>query len=284
MRGLGFKTLVMDGTSWTLGEAKVHYLVLSVLVGSVAVPIYWVQLEKIGASSQAERKAMFEQAFLLFDLQGMTLLADREYIGKNWFNFLKKNKIHFVIRLRAGDYFEEVNGARGKGYERMVTKCGLKDKLVKKQIFLDGQAFTIVMMPNPKVNAEEPVMIFLTTLPNAVKAAECYVKRWKIECLFKHLKTNGYNLEDLNLKNASKNLLMMAIVTIAYTLAIQEGWKHQNYIATQRYQDGTQTPEVSIFREGLAILTTKCFRFIEFIRYVFSMLSPKNHPISKNVQ
>ena len=63
LRGLGFKTLVMDGTSWTLGEAKVHYLVLSVLVGSVAVPIYWVQLEKIGASSQAERKAMFEQAF-----------------------------------------------------------------------------------------------------------------------------------------------------------------------------------------------------------------------------
>jgi hypothetical protein len=64
----------MDGTSWTIGEAKVHYLVMSVLVGSVAVPIYWVQLEKIGASSQAERKAMFETAFSLFNLQGMTLL------------------------------------------------------------------------------------------------------------------------------------------------------------------------------------------------------------------
>jgi len=43
-------------------------LVLSVLVGSVAIPIYWVQLEKIGASSQAERKVMFEQAFKMFDL------------------------------------------------------------------------------------------------------------------------------------------------------------------------------------------------------------------------
>jgi hypothetical protein len=51
LRGLGFKTLVMDGTSWTIGEAKVHYLVLSVLVGPAAVPIYRVQLEKIGASS-----------------------------------------------------------------------------------------------------------------------------------------------------------------------------------------------------------------------------------------
>ncbi len=100
----------------------------------------------------------------------------------------------------------------------MQSKCSLKDKLVKKQIFLDTQAYTIVMMPNPKLNTDEPVMIFLTTLPDATKAAELYAKRWKIECLFRHLKTNGYNLEDLNLKDPNKNLLMMAIVTIAYTL------------------------------------------------------------------
>lgn len=284
LRGLGFKMLVMDGTSWTIGETKVHYLVLSVLVGTVAVPLYWVQLEKIGASNQEERKAMFEAAFLLFDLKGMTLLADREYVGKEWFKFLKENKIHFVIRLRIVDYFEEVNTAKGNNYERMLNKCASKDKVVQKQIFLAGQAFTIVMMPNPKADAEESVLIFLTTLPNASTAAELYVKRWKIECLFRHLKTNGYNLEDLNLKDPNKNLLMMAIVTCAYTLAIREGWKRRRRIPIQHYRDGTETPEVSIFREGLAILTAKCFRFIDFIRYVFSALSSKNHAICKNVQ
>jgi hypothetical protein len=284
LRGLGFKMLVMDGTSWAMGETKVHYLVLSVLVGTVAVPLYWVQLEKIGASSQEERKAMFEQAFSLFDLQGMTLLADREYIGKEWFKFLKENKIYFVIRLRLVDYFEEVNTAKGNPYLRMLHKCASKDKTIQKQIFLNGQAFTIVMMPNPKADAEENVLIFLTTLPNAIKAAELYVKRWKIECLFRHLKTNGYNLEDLNLKNTGKNLLMMAIVTCAYTLAINEGWKRRRHIPVQHYRDGTETPEVSIFREGLAVLTAKCFRFIDFIRYVFKALSSKNHAICKNVQ
>ncbi len=284
LRGIGFKTLVMDGTSWTIGESKVHYLVLSVLAGSVAVPIYWVQLEKIGASSQEERKAMFEAAFSLFDLRGMTLLADREYIGKEWFKFLKENKIHFVIRLRIADYFEDVNTAKGKSYERMLHKCISKKKVVHKQIFLNGEAFTIVMMPNPKASAEESVLIFLTTLPNAAKAAQLYVKRWKIECLFRHLKTNGYNLEDLNLKDPDKNLLLLAIVTCAYTLAIREGWKRRKRIAVQRYSDGTEAPEVSIFREGLAILTAKCFRFIDFIQYVLSLLAPKNHAICKNVQ
>jgi hypothetical protein len=284
LRRLGFKTLVMDGTSWTIGEAKVHYLVLSVLAGSVAIPIYWVQLEKIGASNQQERKAMFETAFSLFDLKGMTLLADREYIGKDWFKFLKTNKIYFVIRLRLGDYFEDVNQAYGKSYEQMLTKCCAKGKLVKKQICLEGQPFTIIMMPNPKTNADEPAMIFLTTRPQARKAAELYAKRWKIECLFRHLKTNGYNLEDLNLKDPKKNLLMLAIVTTAYILAIREGWRRRKKIPQQQYKDGNETPEVSIFREGLAILTAKCFRFIDFLQYLFRILSPKNHAIFKNVQ
>ena len=281
LRGLGFKTLVMDGTSWMIGEAN---LVLSVLVGSVAVPIYWVQLEKIGASSQEERKAMFEVAFSLFNLQGMTLLADREYIGKEWFKFLKKNKIHFVIRLRLGDYFEDVNAIKGLGYVQMLDRCAYKELLLKKQIYLSNIAYTIVMLPNPKAEAEEPVMIFLTTLTNARKAAHLYAKRWKIECLFRHLKTNGYNLEDLNLKDPRKNLLMLAIVTTAYILAIREGWKRRKRIPSQHFKDGTETPQVSIFREGLAILTSKCFRFIDFLRYLFNIISPKNHALCKNVQ
>lgn len=282
LRNLGFKTLVMDGTSWSIGETKVHYLVLSILVGSVAVPIYWVQLEKLGASSQEERKAMFETAFSLFHLPGMTLLADREYIGKEWFKFLKDNKIHFVIRLRMGDYAQEVGAAKGNDYKRMISKCGWKEKLVKKQIFLLGQPFTIIMMPNPKTEAQEPVMIFLSTLPNAVQAAQMYVKRWKIECLFRHLKTNGYNLEDLNLKDPGKNRLMLTIVTTAYILAIREGWRRR--IPTRQYKNGLKTPQTSIFREGLAILTAKCFRFIDFLHYLFGILNPENYAFSKNVQ
>jgi hypothetical protein len=284
LRGLGFKTLVMDGTSWTIGEAKVHYLVLSVLVESVAVPIYWVQLEKAGASSQQERMKMFEAALALFNLKGMTLLADREYIGKDWFKFLKEKNIDFVIRLRTGDYFEEVNTTPGKDYERMLWKCGVKNRLVKKRIYLDGTAFWMLLLPNPKVEAEEAVLIFLTTLPPTEKTARMYAKRWKIECLFLHLKTNGYNLEDLNLKDPNKNRLILAIVTIAYTLSVREGWKRRRYIAVNRYRDGSQTPEVSVFREGLAILTTKCFKLIDFLRYVFKALMPQNHAICKNVQ
>lgn len=284
LKKTGFKSLVMDGTSWKLGETDFHYLVLSVLVGAVAVPIFWVQLDKAGASSQAERQAMFEEAFSLFDLSGMTLLADREYVGKTWFKFLKENKVHFVIRLRLGDYMQDVDNAKGNGYYRMYQKCAAKDKLFHKQVWLDGISYKIVMMPNPKHDAKEPVFIFLTTLPDAQKAAQSYVKRWKIECLFFHLKTNGYNLEDLNLRNIGKNLLMMAIVATSYVLAIREGLKRADTIAKNKYADGSEWPEESIFRKGLSWLTPKCHHFVQFLKYVFDALSPKKHAFFKNVQ
>lgn len=109
---------------------------------------------------------------------------------------------------------------------------------------LEGETFTFIMMPNPKKEVSKSVLIFLTTLPNAQKSAELYAKRWKIECLFKHLKINGYNLEDLNRKDTNKNLLMMALVTLASTLAIRKGWKCRKTIWDQKYQDGTETREI----------------------------------------
>ena len=275
LRGLGVRTLILDGTSWNLGDTKIHYLVLSGLLGQVAVPLYWIQLEKLGASSQAERKTMFEQVSQLFDLKGLTLLADREYIGKDWFKFLKENGIHFVIRLRWGDYESDVSQSQGLDYKQMYLKCKDKTKVIKKQVVLDQANYTIVMMPNPKVNAQEEVLIFMTTLPDAKKAAESYVKRWKIECMFKHMKTNGYNLEDLNLKDTAKNLLLMAIVAMSYTLAVMEGYKRRKQIPVQKYKDKAMTLETSWFRYGLAILTNLCFNFIHFISYVSRILNLK---------
>ncbi len=219
----------------------------------------------------------------LFDLRGLTLLTDREYIGKDWFKFLKDNEIRFVIRMRKGDYVEDTNQCRGKSYDKMYCKCCLHKKLVRKQVFIGSEAYTLIMMPNPKESAEESVLIFLTTLPVAKQAAELYVQRWKIECLFKRVKTNGYNLEDLNLRDKGKSLLMLAIVIMAYALAIVEGRKRKKGIPKQHYPDGAETLAVSIFREGLAILTPICFNFIKFITSVLGIFNTKNHSIFKNV-
>lgn len=284
LRKAGLRTLVMDGTSWKLGETEIHYLVLAVLVNDVAIPIYWKQLEKIGASSQDERKALMDEAFSIFDLTGMTLLADREYIGKDWFNYLTNKGLNFVIRMKIGDYEQDVNSIAGRTYRNMLKRCQNKKKLVSKRIFLDQTPYRLVMLPNPKPGADEPVMIFLTTLANTRHAAACYKNRWKIECLFKHLKTNGYNLEDLNLKHPGKTRLMLAVVVTAYILAVKEGWKRKNPIPLKEYADGTTFPAMSIFRAGLAFVIEKCQSLHIFLKYFQTLLPPKRRPILENVQ
>lgn len=283
LRGAGFHTLIMDGTSWKFGQTEIHYLVLSVLAGNVAVPIYWTQLAKLGASSQEERKQMINEALSIFDLAGMTLLADREYIGKEWFKFLKDKGLNFVVRMKWGDYEQDVNAFRGRSYQAMHLRCRQKKKLVSKHIELDYTAYTLVMMPNPKPGADEAVMIFLTTLSSARYAADYYRKRWKIECMFKHLKTNGYHLEDLNLKDAGKTRLMMAIVATAYLLAVKEGWKIRKEIPIKSYADGSQWPAVSIFRAGLAFVTEKCHQLHLFLLYLGAMLRQVQIPVWQNV-
>lgn len=283
LRQLRFTHLLLDGTSWKRGNQKYHYMVLSVLAGTVAIPIYWKQLGKIGSSNQQERQQLFAEIFKHFDLRGMTLLADREYIGKEWFKYLRDNKINFVIRLRFGDYYQAVDAATGKTYQQMYDKCYYQGKFVRKHILLDGQAYFIAMRPNPKDNPGEEVIIFLTPVRPVCKTVDLYIKRWRIECLFRHLKTNGFHLEQLNLKSVPKSNLMMAIICLTYSITIRTAWKSQSTIRRIRFANGTVFPAQSIFRRGLALLSCWCASFDRFIYYLHSIFGQTNHAIVKNV-
>ncbi len=46
----------------------------------VAIPIYWDNLNKQGLSNLKERKILIKKAIGYFNLEGKTLLANREYI------------------------------------------------------------------------------------------------------------------------------------------------------------------------------------------------------------
>lgn len=110
-----------------------------------------------------------------------------------------------------------------------------------------------------------------------------YTKRWRIECLFHHLKTNGFNLEDINLADAAKNNLMMAIVSLAYVLTIKAGWKKRKSVRSIKYKDGTTYPAESVFRMGLGEVLNYCRNFIVFLAYLKSAFLGRDHAIWKNV-
>ncbi len=300
LKGRRPRYLTLDGTSWELGTKKVHLPTLGVVVNGVSIPICWEDLDKKGTSNCTERKALFDKACQWYDLKGMVLLADREYIGEEWFRCLTGKGLQFVIRLKKKTYKEYVDGQRTGvdkafkhqkwryiGMERGAKKQIYKNSGVAKQIRILDEKYTFVVFKNPKKEAEEPLIYFISSLRKKQKIVGAYPIRWKIECCFRHLKSNGFNLEDLNFRAREKIKLMMAIVSFLYVLCIQQGvlayseFKKSDF---KKYRDGTATLAVSIFRKGKSIMAGKFHNLKSFIKFLMSILKGKNLPFWVHVQ
>ena len=271
--------LTLDGTSWKRGEKWHHYLVLCIVYQSVAIPIYWIDLSKHGISNTKERKHLMEKVFKRFNIKGKTLIADREYIGIEWFKYLHDNGLYFVIRLKKNSYHEAINKASGKTVAELIQKVKrskVPHKSVQKSFELDEMKLTFTIIKNPDKNAKEALIFLISNrTDNAIKIAFIYRIRWKIEHCFKQLKSNGFCLEAMNIKGKSKQNLMLAIVVFTYVLSVLEGLKNYKKIAFKKYANGNVSKAVSVFRNGLdkiVILTSSISKFIKYILKQFSKI------------
>lgn len=273
--------LVLDGTSWQRGERKYHYLTLGVVYQGIVIPIYWEDLEKKGTSNYKERRKLILKAMRYFNLEGKTLLADREYIGSKWFNFLTNCGLSYVIRVRKNTYREEIDKAAGMSYSQMehkVLRSEKKGKAVGKSFMLAGSRFYFVMCKNFDQNSKDPVLFLITNLEvAAAQAARKYMVRWKIETCFRHLKSNGFHLEEMNVKGKFRANLLIAVTVFTYTLSIHEGLKEYKDVPLKVYADGKLEKEASIFRFGIDKLKPLANSLSNFILYIL-----KNISLSKN--
>ena len=282
------KHLLLDGTKWDFGQESIHLMTLCVLVGDVAIPIWWEDLGKAGHSSQEERIAMLSEAMKKYGLAGMTLLADREYVGREWFKYLSESGLYFVIRVKEGIYHDEINANGGRTWQQLKAKAAqkAKGKKVSKKIKIDGLDLHYIVMKNPRPDAEDELVYLLTNLHSPTQASRLYQWRWQIEVCFKHLKSNGVNLEAMNVRGKEKRHLMMAIAVLVYILAIREG-------LIKEYRDGIrwvldkasgfEYRAVSAFLKGLDILRRRALNLAQFKRYLSKITKGQYRLIFQNV-
>lgn len=149
---------------------------------------------------------------------------------------------------------------------------------------LNGITYTFVMIKNPKHDPKEPYIYFISDLKDAKAIANHYLKRWKIESCFKHLKTNGFNIEDINLKNDLKIELMMGVLAMVYLIALKEGVLSHKLkpIPLKKYTNGKTYLSISIFRMGLAMIQTLFTSVFDLMFYIDKQLTyPIEHPCDK---
>lgn len=90
----GSRLFALDRTNWQIGKREVNFLVLAVVTRRFRVPLLWTVIESCGCSDTAMRMTLIKRYLAYFPATTIRLLlADREFAGADWMEFLRKNNI-----------------------------------------------------------------------------------------------------------------------------------------------------------------------------------------------
>jgi hypothetical protein len=237
--------LALDRSNWKLGGRDINVLVLALVTRRFRVPLLWTFLSHQGNSDTGQRIALIQRYLDLFGAPSVELLlADREFIGVDWLEFLCKNNVPFVIRLRE-PMIIHIAG-RPLSFTSLLRKNRRGTWIGR----LEGMR-TELHFAAMRLHGEE-AMIVATNTGNAARAMRDYKKRWAIECMFADCKTRGLNLEDTHITDPAKLEALIGVVALAMAWAYRCATVIKGRGAIGRKTHGRR--EKSWFRIGLDAL------------------------------
>lgn len=247
LNGSGKLILALDRTNWRYGKEDINLLVLSVIVKGCGIPLYWIELDSCGNSNTDERKQIMKS---LIDLIGTDkvayLLADREFIGEDWFAHLFTQDVKFVIRIKSNMLIES-EGKSISGKE-LSAKAG-KSNIISFNGIIDNKKLSF----QATISTDNQLVLVASNHIGCTQLLHLYSRRWGIECLFGHLKTKGFNFEDTHItgKTRISNLTKIIVLAFACTflLGIIEAQRSPIIIKKHGYK------QYSYFRCGLDLIT-----------------------------
>ena len=188
----------------------------------------WSHMGHSGNSSTEQRIELMKRYIDEFGVESIqSLLADREFVGDDWFTYLVENKIPFVIRLRKDMHIETEDGKHFQFFSLLRKRYN-----GQWNSWLCGMARTpenLLRFEGKKIKNE--LVIVATNIPAPKSALRLYRKRWGIECLFADAKTKGFNIEDTHMIDPSKLTTLFIMVTLSLTCAkswaLEQTWSYR---------------------------------------------------------
>lgn len=254
-------SLCLDRTTWKFGKLDINILTLAYAHEGVAVPLLWCLLPKAGNSNTQERIKLLERLLKLVPIDQIeVLLADREFIGGDWFAYLCEQNLPFVIRVRKDalsdgwfhllGFFQHLPLGEHKVLKQRYTIFGITLGVAGARL-ADGEYIIVVTNRNPK------------------QALASYAKRWQIECLFKALKSSGFDFEATHLRHLERINTLLAVVTLAFLWALKVGeFVHRQLKPVRVKSHGRR--QKSLFRTGL-----------DYLRHLLTNAATKEHDLDQ---
>jgi len=272
----------LDRTNWKFGKIDINFLVICGIYKNCSIPLCWLLLPHRGNSQTAFRINLIEMLLFIIPTHRIEyLLADREFIGEEWFHYLETMSIPFCIRVK----------------ENMLvgdTRRGGRIKIKKLFSHLSFGQFrelhqkisgTFLRIFATRTSSGELLILAISKDNNtfdAWEAFELYRNRWSIETMFKAFKSLGFNFENTHQANLERLHKMMILLAIAYAWSIKIG-EIKNAIRPIKIKIHGRA-EFSLFSYGFRVIQSillksssifihKLFRLIEIITLHKPLLS-----------
>lgn len=203
----------IDRTNWKLGKFNINILTAGIIYEGVAFPICWHLLSKRGNSNSDERiHLMQEMLKRIHKSQIRVILADREFIGKEWFRWLNTQNIPFTIRIKENALVSSAGGEIPirKLFENL--NIHQQTSLCKPRCVYDLSVYLSA------IRLKDQYLI-LASNQQEQDPLDTYKKRWGIEVLFANLKSRGFDLEATHLVHQERIEKLIALLAIACTWA-----------------------------------------------------------------
>jgi Transposase DDE domain len=252
--------LALDRTNWKLGSRDVNILMLALVTRRFRVPLLWMLLDHPGNSNTDQRITLMRRYLALFEASSIKLLlADREFIGADWMDFLHENNISFAIRVKVDMCIEGQDG-HVRSFKTLLRRKRARRRAVILHASLQGEtkgshaelSFAAKLFLISKQLKDGEWLIIATNYADPYVALNAYRKRWGVECLFSDTKTRGLNLEDTHLTCPQKLSSLLVIITLAMTWSYRCATKVMGRQAIRRKSHKRR--EKSWFRTGFDAL------------------------------
>ncbi len=249
-------SIAIDRTNWKFGQTNINILVLAIVYKGVAFPVLFKLMPKRGNSHTAERIQIMNHFIRLFGKESIQcLVADREFVGEHWINYLNFNGIEYHIRIR--DNFWVTNPRTGKQFKATWLFCDLKlneSKYLHSIYYVNNQ---LCYLSASKIKNKEgkPEFQIIISYCKPEIAQTTYKDRWQIETAFRAMKTSGFNLEDTHLTDIERIEKLVALVTIAFCWAYLVGiYLHEQVKPIRILNNGRMAK--SLFKYGLTFIAS----------------------------
>lgn len=285
----------IDRTNWQLGRLNINILFVGyVLDNGCFIPLYFSLLNKKGNSSQLERIDLFKELdwfFSQFTNIEIVVVGDREFIGIDWFYYLSKCNLDFVLRTRRKDYLKMIAQQYGWSVKKLEIK--IKRSIRKRGYFVlpvtikDKTFYYHVSEKHlgDNLEREDPYIRFMSTSVDPVWVKKQYAKRWKIEVFFEDCKLKGFDMESINFTQTGKIRLMVAICSLCYVLCLIEGdiqYRKKEPVLKIDKKTNKVYKRVSFFTKGYEMIEQIVINIQELANYITQKINSQI-PINKDI-